>query len=98
VVAVIGVDPQLIDNLKAVFAPVFDVDECVVQRGAIIAFDGIAITQGLSGAENIRRNNFIQQPLKFGFGQGDTIELFELSAKIAFQRAPVRNVVTVVVF
>ena len=37
VVAVVGVDAELVDDLEGVFAPVLDVDEGVVQRRAVVA-------------------------------------------------------------
>ena len=34
---VVGIDAELIDDLEAVLAPVLDIDQCVVERGAIIS-------------------------------------------------------------
>ena len=40
VVAVVGVDAELVDDLEGVLAPVLDVDERVVQRRAVVAGEG----------------------------------------------------------
>ena len=61
VMAVIGVDAKLVNDLKVVFAPVLDVHQRVVQWGAIIAGECIDAAQGLRGGEGIRGDNFIQQ-------------------------------------
>ncbi|QRK12305.1 hypothetical protein JQX13_21125 [Archangium violaceum] len=37
VVAVVGVDAELVDDFEGVLAPVLDVDEGVVERGAVVA-------------------------------------------------------------
>ena len=45
-VAVVGVDAELVDDLERVFAPVLDVDQGVVQRRAVIAGEGIVARGG----------------------------------------------------
>ena len=44
-VAVIGVDPELVDHLIGVFAPVCDVDQGVVQRSAVVTGEAVAFPQ-----------------------------------------------------
>ena len=41
VVAVVGVDAELVDDLEGVLAPVLDVDEGVVQRRAVVAGEAV---------------------------------------------------------
>jgi hypothetical protein len=53
VVAVVGVDAELVDDLEGVFAPVLDVDQRVVQRRAVIAGEAVALTQGAGCGEDI---------------------------------------------
>jgi hypothetical protein len=65
VVAVVRIDAELVDNLKAVFAPILDVDQGVVERGAIIAFKAVAPTQGVRGGEYVGRGNLLQKSLEF---------------------------------
>ncbi len=43
VVAVIGVDPQLVDDLEPVLAPVVCIDERIVEWRAILADEGLAV-------------------------------------------------------
>ena len=49
VVAVVGVDAELVDDLEVVFAPVLEVDEGVVQRRAVIADEAFDGAEGLRG-------------------------------------------------
>ena len=81
-VAVVGVDAQLADYLEAVLAPVLDVDQGVVERRAVIAFEAIAFAQVAGGGENVGVNNLILQPGKFTIRQFDTIERLKFSPKI----------------
>ena len=59
VVAVVCVDAELVDDLKRVFAPVLVVDQRVVQRGAVIAGEGVALAQGAGSGEDIRSDDFV---------------------------------------
>ena len=43
--AVVGVDAELVDNLEGVFAPVLDVDESVVERGAVVANEAVDLAE-----------------------------------------------------
>jgi len=53
VVAGSGVDAQLIDHLKTVLAPVFEVDQHEVEGGAVVALEGVVITQRLGVFEDV---------------------------------------------
>ena len=68
VVAVVSVDVQLIDHLKAVLAPVPDVDQGVVERRAVVALKAVALTQSVRGGEHVRSGDLLQQALKLGIG------------------------------
>ena len=57
VVAVVGVDAKLVNYLKGVFAPVFDVDQGVVERCAVVAGKGVAPAQGAGGGEHVGGND-----------------------------------------
>jgi hypothetical protein len=59
VVAVVGVDADLVDDLEGVLTPVFEVDEGVVQRRAVVAGEGVDLLQGLGGGEDIQADNFV---------------------------------------
>lgn len=59
VVAVVGVDADLVDDLEGVLTPVLEVDEGVVQRRAVVAGEGVDLLQGLGGGEDIRADNFV---------------------------------------
>lgn len=41
VMGVVGVDTELIDHFKLVFAPVFEIDERVIQWRAVVAFETV---------------------------------------------------------
>lgn len=59
VVAVVGVDAQLVDDFEAVLAPVLDVDQRVVQRGAVVTGKGVALTQGAGCGIDVGCDDFV---------------------------------------
>jgi hypothetical protein len=59
VVAVVGVDAELVDDLVLVFAPVLDVDQHVVQRGAVFAGERVDLAQSLRCCEDVRGDDFV---------------------------------------
>ena len=61
VVAVICVYAELVDNFKGVLAPVLDIDQCVEERCAVVAFKAVAFAQKSGGAEHVWGNNLFQQ-------------------------------------
>jgi type I restriction enzyme M protein len=83
VMAVVGVDAQLADDFKRVFAPVLDIDQGVIQRCAIFAGEGIDAAQGASGGEDVGRDYLVEQPGELAIGQVDAIEGVKLLAKVA---------------
>ena len=68
VVAVVSVDAQLIDYLKVVLAPVLDVDQRVIERCVVIAFEAIAFAKVLGCGEDIWRDDRLQQTGEFTIG------------------------------
>ena len=52
-VAVGGVDAQLVHDFITIFAPVLDVDEGVMKRCAVLTFKGIALPQPFRRSEDI---------------------------------------------
>jgi spore coat polysaccharide biosynthesis protein SpsF (cytidylyltransferase family) len=50
------IDPELVDDLEVVFAPVLQVHQGVVQRRAIVAGEAVALAQGARGGEDPRRH------------------------------------------
>ena len=83
---------------KGVLAPVFDVDQGVVQRRAIVARKGIDTAQGAGGGKHVGGDDIAQQTGKFAIRQVDAVEGFKLLTKIALQRGAVSDVGTVFVF
>ena len=97
-VAVIGIDAELIDDFKVILAPVLDIDQRVIQRRAVIAAEGIDAAQNLGGCKHIRRDDFIQQARKFPIGETDTVEFFELRAEVLLKHRAINEIGTVGVF
>ena len=97
-VAVVGVDAELVDHLEGVFAPVLDVDQGVVQRRAIVAGEIVDRAEGAGGGEDVRRDDLLQKALEFAFGEADAVEGLEFFAEILLQGGAVSNVGTVLVF
>ena len=88
VVAVVGVDAELVDDLEGVFAPVLDVDEGVVQRRAVVAGEGVALAQGAGGGEDIRGDDLVEQAGELAVGEADAVEGLELLAEVALPKFP----------
>jgi hypothetical protein len=98
VVAVVGVDAELVDDLEVVFAPVLEVDQRVVQGCAIFAGKCVDFPQGLCGGEDIRGDDFIEQSCELGVGQADAVQGLELLAEVLLQRGAVADVPAILVF
>ena len=47
VIAVFSVDPKLVTNFVCVFTPVFNIDERIVERGAIVANERLFFAEQL---------------------------------------------------
>ena len=97
VVAVVGVDAELVDDLEGVLAPVLDVDEGVVQRGAVVAGEAVALAQGAGGGEDVGGDDLVEQARELAVGEVDAVEGFELLAEVALQRGAVADVRAVLV-
>lgn len=98
VMAVVGVDAELIDHLEAVLAPVLDIDQRVVKRRAIVALEAVAAAQVFGGGEHVRGDDALQQTCEFGVGEMNAVERLEVLAEISFQRGTVADVRAVGVF
>ncbi len=97
VVAVIGVDAELVDDFKCVLAPVLDVDESIVEGGIVVAGEGFAIAEGTSSFVHIRGDNLIEKPLELAVGQRDAVEYFEFLPEVLLKRCAVADIGTVFV-
>lgn len=98
VVAVVRVDPELVDDLERVLAPVPDVDERVIQRCAIITREVVPLAERAGSRENVRCDDFVKKPLELAIGQRDPIQLFELSPEVRFQGGSVTNIRAILIF
>ena len=98
VMAAPGIDTQLADHFETVLAPVLEVDQLIVQRGAVIALEGIAMAKVFGAGENIRADDLIEQAGKLVIGESDAVERLELLAEILLQCLTVVDVRTVAVF
>ena len=87
VVAVVGVDAELADDLEGVLAPVVDVDERVVERRAVFAGEAVAAAERVGGGEDVGRDDFFEQPLELVVGEVDAVERSNFSRKFASSAA-----------
>ncbi len=97
-VAVVGVDAELVDDFEGIFTPVLDVDQSVVQRCSIVAGEAIALAEGAGGGEDVRMDDLFEEAREFAFGQGDAVQGFEFLAEVLFQSGAVTDVGAVLVF
>ena len=98
VMAVIGVDAQLVDDLEIVLAPVFDVDQRVLERRAVVALEGVALPQTAGGGEDVRGDDVLKQSAEFVIGEVHAVQSLEVFAEVPFQRRAVADVLAVGVF
>ena len=96
-VAVVRVDAELVDDLEVVLAPVFDVDQRVVQRRAIVAGECVDVAHSLGRRKDIWRDDFVQQAGELRVCQADVVERFELFTKVLLERSTVANVLAIFV-
>lgn len=80
--AVVGVNAELIDNLEGVFAPVLDIDESVIERGAVVPGEAVAFAEQGRGGEDIGRDDLVQQPLELPVGEADAVQRLELLPEV----------------
>ena len=97
-VAVISVNSQLVDNFKLVFAPIFEIDQHIVQRGAIFAFNVAIFAQGFGGLKGVGVNDRIAQAGKFAVGEPDTVKRLEAVAEVLLKGRLIADVGAIAVF
>jgi hypothetical protein len=95
VVAVVGVDAELVDDLEVVFAPVLDVDQGVGKRGSVIAGEIVSLAQDARGGEDVGGDELVEEALELAVGQLDAVEGFEFLAEVRLQRCSVVDVAPV---
>ena len=95
VVAVVRVDAELVDDLKGVFAPVLDINEGGVQRRAVVAGEGIDLTERFGRSKDIGGNDLIEQAGELAIGEVDAVEGLKFFAEILFQREAVADVIAI---
>ena len=98
VMTVIGVDAELVDHLKAVFAPLPDVNQSVEEWRTVVTVEAVAFAQMASRSVNVRCDDLIKQAGKLCIGQMHSIERFELFAEVLLQPGTVANVGAIAVF
>ena len=96
-VTVVGVDAKLVDDLKGVLAPVGDVDQRVIERGAVVAGKAVPVAERMSGGEDVVGDDLTEQALEFAIRQVDVIKRFELLTEVLFECSSVANVRSVLV-
>jgi hypothetical protein len=82
VVAVVGVDTELVDDLEVVLAPILDVDEGVGQRGAVVAGEIIALAEDAGGGENVGGDELVEETLELAVGEADAVEGLKFLAEV----------------
>src|SRR5690606_32759298 len=92
VVAVVGVDPELVDDLEVVLAPVLDVDERVGERRAVVAEEVVLFAQADGIPEDVSRDQLVEEAGELGICEGDAVEGFELLPEVALQCGTIADV------
>src|SRR5690625_1847157 len=96
-VAVVGIDAQLIDDLKVVLGPVPEVDQHVMERRAVLALEITVFSQGFGGLKDIGIDHLVAQPGEFRIGEAYAVQRLELLAEILLQRDFIANIRAVAV-
>ena len=97
-VAVGGIDGELVHHLIVILAPVPQVHKAVVEGGAIVACEGLLLAQALGGGEYIGSDILLQELSEFVIREGDEIEPLEFLAEIAFECIQITDIAAVGVF
>lgn len=92
VVAVAGVDAELVDDLEGVLALVLDVDEGAEEGRAVIAREGVDLAEGAGGGEHVGGDDLVEQTLELAIGEGDAVEGLEVPAEVGFEGGTVPSV------
>ncbi len=90
--AVVGIDAELIDDLEGVLAPVLDVDEGVVERRAVVADERFPVPERACGFVHVGCDDLIEESLELAIGECDTIQGFELFSEVCFKRCSIADV------
>ena len=97
-VAVVGINAELLDKLIVVFAPVLDVDESVVQRSSVVTCEGVDLAEGLRGGEDIGRDDLVKKAGELAVCEADTVQCFEFHPEVPLQPGSVADIRAVDVF
>ena len=68
-VAVGGIDGELVHDFIVVLAPVTQIYETIIEGGAVTAGKGLLLTQALRCGENIGRYIFLEESAKLVIGE-----------------------------
>src|SRR5690606_5731608 len=92
VVAVVSVDPELVDEFEVVLAPVLDVGERVGEGRAVVADEVVLFAQADCIPEDVGRDQLVEEAGELGIAKGDAVEDLELLPEVALQCGPVADV------
>ncbi len=92
VVAVVGIDAELVNDLEVVFAPVADIDERVGKRGAVVASKVVFLAEDPAGSKYVGGNQLTQKTLKLGIRKVDAIEGLEFPAKVELKGGTITDI------
>src|SRR4051794_10820900 len=90
--AVVAVDPKLVDDLEVVLAPVPNVHKRVVERSAIVADERLSLPEETGGLVNVRSDDVVEESLKLAVSERDPIQGLELAPEVRLKRGPIVNV------
>ena len=93
VMAIVGVDAELADDLEGVLAPLFDVDQRKVERRAVVAGETIHATEGLRGGVDVGGNDLIKEAGEFSVCEGDPVEFLKVLTEVRLQSGAVADVI-----
>ena len=84
VMAIVGIDAKLIDELEGILAPVLDINQSVVERCAVFSDERFPIPEGLGSCIHVGSDNLVEDPVELAIGQRDTIQGIEFFPEIRF--------------
>jgi hypothetical protein len=87
VVAVVGIDAELVNDLEVVLAPVPDVDEGVGKRGAVVAGEVALLAQDAGGGEDVGGDQFVEEALELAIGEADAVRVSNFWRKLSSRTA-----------
>jgi len=86
VMAVVGIDAELIDDFEAVLALVLDVDEGVVERRAVIPGERFPVAEGACGFVHVGCHDVIEESQELAVRELDAIQGIEPFPEVRFKR------------